>query len=88
MYRRLLEDPFLQTIKDVATKDEDYMIVLNHLKSNTSTKDLRKQPTTSPVPSYLAVWKRLGILDNETKSLMTINNSHLHSGLRGPHHVD
>ena len=42
MYRRQLEDPFLQTIKDVATKDEDYMIVLNHLKSNTSTKDLRK----------------------------------------------
>ena len=72
-----MDDPFLQTIKDIATEDYEYITVLNHLQNKTSTKDHKKEPTLSPVHSYLAVWERLVILDDDTGSLMTIDNHHL-----------
>ena len=73
-YHRKLDDPFLKTLKDVATKDSDYLTVLNHLKNKTPMKDLKKEPTSSPIHSYLTLWERLGILDDEEGSLMTIDN--------------
>ena len=54
--------------KDITSEDEDYMVVLNRLISNTLLKELRKEPTASPLYSYLAVWEMLGILDDEFKA--------------------
>ena len=67
----------MATIKDVARRDSDYMTVLDHLKNRTPTKILRKEPIGSPVHSYLNVWDRLGILEDEEGSLITIDNNRL-----------
>ena len=76
-YQRQLEDLFLTTIKDVATEYSDYMSVLNHVKNKTPVMTLQKEPVDSPVHSYLSIWDRLGILDNEEGSLITIDKNYL-----------
>ena len=58
-------------------EDSDYMTVLNHMKNKTPTKVLRKEPTGSPVHSYLNVFDRLGIVEDDEGSLMTIDNNRL-----------
>ena len=53
--KRQLEDPFLQEIKDVATAESDYQVVLKYLKDKATIQIMSKEPYGSPVHSYIAV---------------------------------
>ena len=51
-----VEDPQLQDIKDIASCDEVYMVILSYLKEGKTAKDQKKLPTKSPVNNFLHVW--------------------------------
>ena len=73
VYRRQLKDLLLQEIKDVALADENYQLVLSHVKDKTLFMVLRMMPQDNPIQSYLAVFKILGILNDSICSPMTLN---------------
>ena len=62
VYRRQLKNLLLQEMKNVALADENYQLVLSHVKDKKLIMVLRMMPQDNPIQNYLAVFKILGIL--------------------------
>ena len=73
VYRRQLKDLLLQEIKNVALADENYQLVLSHVKDKKLFMVLRMVPQDNLIQSYLAVFKILGTLNDSICSAMTLN---------------
>jgi len=74
--QRIYDDPLLEDLRDAGCLDKSYSSVIHALRTGV-TKEMVLKTTENPCRAYLAVWERLGVLDERQDSLLTLDVSRI-----------
>ena len=69
---RILKDPLLEEMRDHGAMDLQYTEVIKAIRENRS-KAWVQASSENPCRDYIAVWDRLGMLDEKDATLLTLD---------------